>query len=104
MLGANVGALLKKRHTPNGRPETIGVFEATTGGMVQAALQAVPGASQFYHGGMNIYGPMGHKLYPSELRSQLAAGGAQQGATDRGANCERFLHVVVCCSECNFVV
>ena len=85
-LGSAAGELLKARSTPSGRPETIGVFEATTGGMIQASLQAVPGASRYYHGGANIYGSMGFKLYPLELRKRLEAGGAHRGAVDRGTN------------------
>jgi hypothetical protein len=54
--------------------------------MVQAALQAVPGASRYYHGGTNIYGTMGHKLYPAELRAELERGGNGRGTADKGAN------------------
>ena len=66
-LAARVGEMLKKRDRPDGRapplstppptaadrrarragPETISVFEATTGGLVNAALQSVPGASRY---------------------------------------------------------
>ena len=55
-LGSPAGERLKTRSAPDGRLETIAVCEATTGGLVQAALQAVPGASRYYHGGTNIYG------------------------------------------------
>jgi len=63
-------------------PETISVFEATTGGLVNAALQSVPGASRYYHGGANIYGRIGYKLYPKELAQELAKGGATDGNTN----------------------
>ena len=75
-LASRVGEMLKKRDRPDGRapppsrrsprprpaplpprpadrrarragPETISVFEATTGGLVNAALQSVPGASRY---------------------------------------------------------
>ena len=101
-LAARVGEMLKKRDRPDGRapplstppptaadrrarragPETISVFEATTGGLVNAALQSVPGASRYYHGGANIYGRIGYKLYPKELAQELAKGGATDGNTN----------------------
>jgi nicotinamide-nucleotide amidase len=78
-LAARVGALLKKRDRPDGRPETISVFEATTGGLINASLQSVPGASRYYHGGANIYGRIGYKLYPKDLAVELSKGGATDG-------------------------
>ena len=122
-LAARVGEMLKKRDRPDGRapplstppptaadrrarragPETISVFEATTGGLVNAALQSVPGASRYCapplpvaesvnppgaqpaaadHGGANIYGRIGYKLYPKELAQELAKGGATDGNTN----------------------
>jgi nicotinamide mononucleotide (NMN) deamidase PncC len=59
------------------RPETISVFEATTGGLINASLQSVSGASRYYHGGCNIYGPIGYKLYPKELAAELFKGGGR---------------------------
>ena len=44
-----VGALLKERE------HTIGVSESSAGGLISAALVAVPGASAFYIGGAVIY-------------------------------------------------
>ncbi len=78
-LASRVGALLKKRDRPDGRPETIAVCEATTGGLINASLQSVPGASRYYHGGSNIYGRIGYKLYPKELAVELSKGGAADG-------------------------
>ena len=52
-LGAAVGALLK------GRGQTIAVSESSTGGLINAALVAVPGASTFYLGGAIIYTKVG---------------------------------------------
>ena len=40
-----VGALLKARN------ETVAVSESSTGGLISAALLAVPGASAFFVGG-----------------------------------------------------
>ena len=52
-LGAEVGALLKARK------QTIGVAESSAGGLINAALVAVPGASAFYLGGGIIYTKVG---------------------------------------------
>ena len=48
-LGSEIGALLKERG------ETIGVTESSAGGLINAALVAVPGASAYYIGGGIIY-------------------------------------------------
>jgi PncC family amidohydrolase len=54
-LGATVGALLKERK------QTIAVAESSAGGLINAALVAVPGASAFYLGGAIIYTKVGRK-------------------------------------------
>ena len=82
-LASCVGQLLKERVDGNGKPETISVFEATTGGLINAAFQSVPGASSYYHGGANIYGKMATQLYPPALRKALAEG-AGRGGTSLG--------------------
>lgn len=46
---AVIGALLKERN------QTIAVAESSAGGLISAALVAVPGASAFYLGGAVIY-------------------------------------------------
>jgi PncC family amidohydrolase len=48
-LGATVGGLLKTRN------ETIAVSESSAGGLINAALVAVPGASAYYLGGTVVY-------------------------------------------------
>jgi nicotinamide-nucleotide amidase len=48
-LGAEVGALLKARG------HTVAVGESSAGGLINAALVAVPGASAYYLGGTVIY-------------------------------------------------
>jgi PncC family amidohydrolase len=48
-LGARAGALLKARG------ETIAVAESSSGGLISAALLAVPGASAYFIGGGVIY-------------------------------------------------
>ena len=52
-LGAAVGDLLKARG------HTIAVAESSAGGVINAALVAVPGASAYYLGGSVIYTPKG---------------------------------------------
>ncbi|MEL7039964.1 MAG: CinA family protein [Pseudomonadota bacterium] len=39
------------------RAETIGISESSSGGLISAALLAIPGASRFYRGGGIIYTP-----------------------------------------------
>ena len=48
-LGSAIGALLKERK------HTIAVTESSAGGLINAALVAVPGASSYYLGGAIIY-------------------------------------------------
>lgn len=43
------------------RGETVGVSESSSGGLISAALLAVPGASKFYRGGGVIYTPQAFK-------------------------------------------
>jgi nicotinamide-nucleotide amidase len=48
-LGLQVGDLLKQRG------ETVAVAESSTGGLIAAALLAVPGASAYFLGGAVVY-------------------------------------------------
>jgi len=48
-MAASVGALLKERK------ETVAVAESSAGGLISAALLAVPGASAYFLGGGVIY-------------------------------------------------
>ena len=54
-LGEPVGQLL--RH----RKQSIAVAESSAGGLINAALLAVPGASAYYLGGGIIYTPAGRQ-------------------------------------------
>jgi PncC family amidohydrolase len=98
-LGAAVGELLKARK------ETVAVAESSAGGLVNAALVAVPGASTIYLGGAIIYtGPgraallgitvrdMAHLRSASEPFARLLAQrvranlGATWGLSETGAS------------------
>ena len=48
-LGGTVGGLLKERG------QTVAVAESSAGGLINAALVAVPGASAYYLGGSIVY-------------------------------------------------
>ena len=48
-IAASIGALLKERK------QTVAVAESSAGGLINAALVAVPGASSYYLGGAVIY-------------------------------------------------
>ena len=50
---AAIAALLKERG------ETLAIAESSAGGLINAALVAVPGASAYYLGGVVIYTPKG---------------------------------------------
>jgi nicotinamide-nucleotide amidase len=54
-LGIAVGTLLKERR------ETLAVAESSAGGLINAALVAVPGASAYYLGGVIVYTQAGRK-------------------------------------------
>ena len=54
-LGAAVGALLVERR------QTLAVAESSAGGLINAALVAVPGASAYYLGGCIIYTSAGRE-------------------------------------------
>ena len=54
-LGTAVGLLLKERR------QTIAVAESSAGGLINAALVAVPGASAYYLGGAIIYTKAGRR-------------------------------------------
>ena len=54
-LGTAVGMLLKERG------ETLAVAESSAGGLINAALVAVPGASAYYLGGVIVYTQAGRK-------------------------------------------
>jgi nicotinamide-nucleotide amidase len=71
--GEKVGALLKARG------ETIAIAESSTGGLISAALLAVPGASAYFLGGAVVYtlasrrGLMGIADLPDGMRASTEA-------------------------------
>lgn len=65
-LGAAAGALLKERK------HTIAVAESSAGGLINAALVAVPGASAYYVGGGVVYTPKGRVVLLGIGKEELA--------------------------------
>jgi PncC family amidohydrolase len=72
-LGRQVGARLKERG------ETVGVAEGSAGGLISAALLAVPGASAYYLGGTVVYTVAAHKAF---LLGAIEVPAALRGATE----------------------
>lgn len=70
-LGAAVGEALKRRG------ETLAVAESSAGGLINAALVAVPGASVYYLGGAVIYTAASREnllgLAPSDVKGLRSA-------------------------------
>jgi len=64
-LGKAVGALLKERK------QTIAVAESSAGGLINAALVAVPGASAYYLGGGIIYTKIGREALMGIAREDV---------------------------------
>eukprot|EP00667_Euglena_gracilis_P010375 EG_transcript_10555 len=51
---------------------TVTVYEQTTGGLLNAALLAIPGASRFYRNGAIVYSRNGAALLPANLIQDVA--------------------------------
>ena len=70
-LGAVVGALLMERK------QTLAVAESSAGGLINAALVAVPGASAYYVGGCVIYTATGREallgITPQDMAGMRSA-------------------------------
>jgi len=69
-MAASLGTLLKERK------ETIAVAESSAGGLISAALLAVPGASAYFLGGGVIY-------TQAARRALLACRTSRSGASGR---------------------
>ena len=65
-LGSAVGALLTERK------QTLAVAESSAGGLINAALVAVPGASSYYLGGCIIYTAAGRESLLGILPQDMA--------------------------------
>jgi PncC family amidohydrolase len=65
-LGAAAGALLKERK------HTVAVAESSAGGLINAALVAVPGASAYYVGGSVVYTPKGRVVLAGIGKEELS--------------------------------
>jgi nicotinamide-nucleotide amidase len=70
-LGSAVGALLTERR------QTLAVAESSAGGLINAALVAVPGASAYYLGGCVVYTATGREVLggiaPQEMKGMRSA-------------------------------
>lgn len=67
------GSLLRER------AETVSVAEGSAGGLISAALLAVPGASAYYQGGVVVYTPAAYKAW---MEGAVEAPGRLRGATE----------------------
>lgn len=72
-LGARVGERLRARR------ETIAVAEGSAGGLISAALLAVPGASAYYLGGAVVYTPAAHRAF---IAGTIEVPEGMRGATE----------------------
>jgi PncC family amidohydrolase len=72
-LSEAIGELLKARK------ETVAVAESSTGGLIAAALLAVPGASAYFAGGAVLYT---HKAREALLSIELAAHPGMRASTE----------------------
>jgi nicotinamide-nucleotide amidase len=70
-LGSTVGALLTERR------QTLAIAESSAGGLINAALVAVPGASNYYLGGCVIYTATGREalagISPADMQGMRSA-------------------------------
>ena len=72
-LGAQIGDHLRRRR------ETLAVAEGSAGGLISAALLAVPGASAYFLGGAVVYTPAAHRAF---IAGTLEVPEGMRGATE----------------------
>ena len=65
-LGSAAGALLKQRK------ESLAIAESSAGGLINAALVAVPGASEYYLGGCIVYTRPGRSALLNLTKEDMA--------------------------------
>ena len=65
-LGASVGGILKQRK------ESLAIAESSAGGLINAALVAVPGASEYYLGGCIVYTRPGRSALLNLTKEDMA--------------------------------
>lgn len=73
MLAARIGAALRERR------QTVAVAESSAGGLVSAALLAIPGASAFFLGGAVVYSRRAGKALLGLTREDI---GDMRGETE----------------------
>lgn len=61
------------------RGDTVAVAEGSAGGLISAALLAVPGASAYYRGGVVVYTPAAYQAW---IAGAVEAPGRLRGATE----------------------
>ena len=84
MLASELGAALRDRG------ERVAVSESAAGGLINAALVAVPGASDFYIGGMVVYTGAGrHVLAGNDETPDGLRGATEQFAEYQAAQAAR---------------
>jgi PncC family amidohydrolase len=76
-LGARVGDHLRRRR------ETLAVAEGSAGGLISAALLAVPGASAYFVGGAIVYTPAAHRAF---IAGTIEVPEGMRGATETFAS------------------
>mgnify|MGYP001007917312 CR=1 FL=1 len=61
------------------RGDTVAVAEGSAGGLISAALLAVPGASAYYRGGVVVYTPAAYRAW---MAGAVEAPAGMRGATE----------------------
>ncbi len=64
------------------RGETLAIAESSAGGLISAALLAVPGASRFYLGGNIVYTPRALKALRADGVAEVKAAGMRSSTED----------------------
>jgi nicotinamide-nucleotide amidase len=86
-LGLQVGNLLKARG------ETVAVAESSTGGLIAAALLAVPGASAYFLGGAVVYTRRARQLLmdlPNQAMTGMRSASEPYALLLAQTSCKRF--------------